>query len=85
MPDVREDFSGVNVMTEISISREKARAILHSVGQDNDFDAFGDYYLVSWVNFQNMEALIQSGRSGLLTVNYSNVSWSSPGYPPNVD
>ena len=67
-------------MTESSISREKARAILAASGELADYDPLADYYVVT--DDVGQEMLVVWGQDMPLTTNRTATSWLSSRYPP---
>lgn len=64
---------------ESSIGREKARAILASLGRADEFDPDTDYYLAT--DADHREYLTEAGQDEPIARNTGTTSWASPGYP----
>ena len=64
---------------ESSISREKARSVLASLGRADEWDESQDYYLA--FDPDGGEFLRGYGYDDALAENKSNTSWTSPGVP----
>ncbi len=66
---------------ETSISREKAKAIMTSLGLETEYDPLGDYYLGEFASVPGSEALFVWGDEMPIAANTGNTSWTSPGFP----
>lgn len=67
-------------MTETTISRERAKAILDLVGQSEEYVPGADYYIVTDED-NGYEHLVIASRGDILAVNSSTTSWLGSGLP----